>query len=74
MDLLTNVVARARLATPESGSSDSSSSSFSSDSASESISLPMNVRAYLGLLFLWDEDLEVFDEEDFYSFFDSFFH
>ena len=74
IDLLTNAVARARLATPDSESSDASSSSFSSDSASESISLPMNARAFLELLFLWDEDLEGFDEEDFedvFFFFES---
>ena len=29
----------------------------------------MNARAFLELLFLWDEDLEGFDEEDFEDFF-----
>ena len=69
IDLLTNVVAGARLATPDSDSSDASSSSCSSDSASESISLPMNARAFLELLFLCDEDFEDFDDEDFEDFF-----
>ena len=52
IDLLTNAVARVRLATPDSDSSNASSSSLSSDLASESISLPMNARAFLELLFL----------------------
>ena len=33
----------------------------------------MNARAFLELLFLWDEDLEGFDEEDFEYFFFFFF-
>nr|BAK05138.1 predicted protein [Hordeum vulgare subsp. vulgare] len=72
INLLTYVVANARLATPDSeSSSEPSSPSHSSDYSSESISLPINVRAFLKLVFLCDEDFEDDDFEYFFFFFES---